>query len=78
MHEHLKHHEDKKVYPCMVCFKEFSSNLACKIHFTGKHGDGYICQNCSTHLDSPIQRCRHTKKCLGGGNAIAHPPRDME
>ncbi len=69
--EHLKHHLDTKVYPCISCGKQFSSALACQIHFKGKHGDGYPCKNCGTRFDAPIQRCRHMKKCSLQVNALA-------
>ena len=78
MREHLKHHMDQKVYPCVTCAKEFSSQLASQIHFCSKYGEGYICDMCLKRFDSPIQWCHHMKKCPGGGNTLMYPPRDGE
>ncbi len=78
MREHLQRHEDDKIYPCGDCEKQFSSLLACKIHYRGKHGEGYLCNKCQMRFDTPIQWCHHAKKCSSGGNADEYPPRMQE
>ena len=64
LHEHLKRHTDFKVYPCVQCDKEFSSDLAAQIHFYGKYGEGYCCTSCNKRFDALIQKVRHEWLCL--------------
>ncbi len=63
LQRHLALHKQRMTFECELCDATFSITSSLAIHVHGKHGDGYICENCQNHFDSPAQRKHHSGKC---------------
>ena len=59
LERHMLLHKQRTVSECDLCNATFSTASSLVIHVRGKHGSGYICDQCQKRFDSPAQRRRY-------------------
>ncbi len=61
-HEKL-HRENRGTFDCSECDNMYVTQTALRIHTTGKHGHGFVCDRCRKQFDTPTQRKQHQISC---------------